>query len=110
MLLYKMVSKSMLGLTNIERATSGAVEVDRCADEPLSDMIGFFWALNGGDKAEAEKLGVGVRNLAGGWVRGGVVQVAVGVGGHEIDVSFEAVTRDGDREIQEGEGNIGNGP
>eukprot|EP00061_Rhincodon_typus_P013303 g39596.t1 len=34
----------------------------------------------------------------------------MGVGGFEIDVGVEAVTRDGDGEVQEGEGGIGDGP
>eukprot|EP00061_Rhincodon_typus_P003259 g19653.t1 len=34
----------------------------------------------------------------------------MGVGGLEIDAGFEAVTRDGDREVQEGEGGIRDGP
>eukprot|EP00061_Rhincodon_typus_P004798 g23453.t1 len=32
------------------------------------------------------------------------------VGGFEIDVGAEIVTRDGDGEVQEGEGGIGDGP
>eukprot|EP00061_Rhincodon_typus_P002864 g18689.t1 len=41
-MLYEMVSKSTLGLTNVEEATSGAADtvgqVDGCAGEPLSEM------------------------------------------------------------------------
>eukprot|EP00061_Rhincodon_typus_P007580 g29419.t1 len=52
--LYATVSTSMLGLTNVEAATSGAVDtvdqVDGCADEPLSNMEGLFWVLNGGEE------------------------------------------------------------
>eukprot|EP00061_Rhincodon_typus_P011427 g36420.t1 len=51
--LYKTVSKSTLGLTNVEEATLGAADtvdqVDGCAGEPLSDMKGLFGALNGGE-------------------------------------------------------------
>eukprot|EP00061_Rhincodon_typus_P006117 g26416.t1 len=114
-MLYKMVSESPLGLTDVEEATLGAADtvdqVGRCAGEPLSGMKGLSWALNGGegggvgaDVAVAEELGVGDHILAGGWVRGGVVLVAVGVNGFEIDVGVEAVTRDGDRDVPEGEG------
>eukprot|EP00061_Rhincodon_typus_P008024 g30260.t1 len=78
-MLSKTVSESTLGLTDVEEATSGAMDavdqVDRCA---------------------------------GRWVRGGVVQVSVGVGGLEIDV-VEVVTRDEDGKVQEGEGGIGDG-
>eukprot|EP00061_Rhincodon_typus_P003608 g20509.t1 len=34
----------------------------------------------------------------------------MGVGGLEIDIGFVAVTRDGDREVQEREGGIGESP
>eukprot|EP00061_Rhincodon_typus_P003321 g19797.t1 len=41
-MLYKTVSEPPLGLTDVEEATSGAVDavdqVDRCAGEPLSNM------------------------------------------------------------------------
>eukprot|EP00061_Rhincodon_typus_P007346 g28954.t1 len=78
-MLYKTVSESVLGLTNVEEATSAAADtvdqVDRCAGEPPSDIEGLFCALNGDE--------------------GG------GVG---------AVTRDGDGEVQEGEGIIRDGP
>eukprot|EP00061_Rhincodon_typus_P003371 g19925.t1 len=41
-MLYKIVSESTLGLTNVEEATLGAVDavdrVDGCAIEPISDM------------------------------------------------------------------------
>eukprot|EP00061_Rhincodon_typus_P014932 g42323.t1 len=41
-MLYKTVSESKLGLTDVEEATLGAADtvdqVDRCASEPLSDM------------------------------------------------------------------------
>eukprot|EP00061_Rhincodon_typus_P016693 g45043.t1 len=51
--LYKTMSEPPLGLTNVEEAKSGAVDavdqVDGCAGEPLSDMEGFFGALNGGE-------------------------------------------------------------
>eukprot|EP00061_Rhincodon_typus_P013956 g40669.t1 len=43
-------------------------------------------------------------------MRGGVAQVGIGIGGLEIDVSVEAVTRDGDGEAQEGERSIRDGP
>eukprot|EP00061_Rhincodon_typus_P003446 g20092.t1 len=64
----------------------------------------------GADAAEAEELGIGDPIPAGRWVRGGVVQVAVGVGGLEIDISFEVVARDGNGEFQEGERGIRYGP
>eukprot|EP00061_Rhincodon_typus_P010708 g35211.t1 len=63
-------------------------------------------ADNGADAVEVEELGLGDHIFAGKWVRGGVVQVAVGVGGLEIDVGVEAVTRDGNREVQEGDRGI----
>eukprot|EP00061_Rhincodon_typus_P017091 g45635.t1 len=119
---YKTMPESTLGLTDVEEATSGAVDtvdqVGRCTGEPLLDRKSLLWALNGGverpilaaDVPEAKELGVRDRILAGGWVRGGVVQVAMEVGGLGIDVSVEAVTRDGDREAQEGEGSNGDGP
>eukprot|EP00061_Rhincodon_typus_P011185 g36020.t1 len=48
---YETVSESTLGLTNVEEATSGAADtgdqVDGCTDEPLSDMKGLPWALDG---------------------------------------------------------------
>eukprot|EP00061_Rhincodon_typus_P010171 g34254.t1 len=51
--LYKAVIESLLGLTDVEKATSGAVDavdqVDGCAGGPLSDVKGLFWALNGGE-------------------------------------------------------------
>eukprot|EP00061_Rhincodon_typus_P012263 g37889.t1 len=53
-MLYKMVSKSTVGLTDVDEATSGtadtADQVEGCAGEPLSDMEGLFCALNGGDR------------------------------------------------------------
>eukprot|EP00061_Rhincodon_typus_P017942 g46884.t1 len=115
---YETVSESTLGLTDVEEAASGAMDtvhqVDGCTGELLSDMEGLVCALNGGggaaDVAEADELGVGDRILAGEWVRRVVVQVAVGAGGLEIDVSFEAVTRDGDGKVQEGQGGIRDGP
>eukprot|EP00061_Rhincodon_typus_P008924 g31979.t1 len=62
-MLYKMVSESPLGLTNVEDATLGAVDavhqVDRCAGETMSDV---------------------------------------------------EVIRDGNREMQEGERGVGDGP
>eukprot|EP00061_Rhincodon_typus_P005228 g24490.t1 len=52
-MLYKMVSESPLGLTDVEEATSGAVntvhQVDRCAGEPLSNVEGLLCALIGGN-------------------------------------------------------------
>eukprot|EP00061_Rhincodon_typus_P015943 g43896.t1 len=52
-MLYKTFSKSMLGLTDVEKATLGAVEsvdqVGRCTSEPLSDLKGLLWASNGGE-------------------------------------------------------------
>eukprot|EP00061_Rhincodon_typus_P006063 g26297.t1 len=113
-MLYKTVSKSTLGLTDVEEATSGTADttdqVGRCAGEPLFDMKEVEHPILGADVAEAEELGVGDRLLAGRWVRGGVVRVAVEVNELEIDVGFEAVTRDGDREVQEGERGIRDGP
>eukprot|EP00061_Rhincodon_typus_P018218 g47307.t1 len=67
-------------------------------------------SILGADAAEAEELGIGDCILAGGWVRGGIAQLAVGVGWLEIDVGVEVVTRDGNGEVQEGEGGIGDGP
>eukprot|EP00061_Rhincodon_typus_P011718 g36952.t1 len=49
--LYKAVSEPPLGLTGLEKATSGAAHaidhIDRCADEPLFDVKGLFGSLNG---------------------------------------------------------------
>eukprot|EP00061_Rhincodon_typus_P013296 g39585.t1 len=57
-----------------------------------------------------EELGVKDRILAEGWVRGGVVKVALRVGGSEIGVGIEMVARDGRGAVQEGEGGIVDGP
>eukprot|EP00061_Rhincodon_typus_P003235 g19602.t1 len=50
---YKAISKPPLGLTDVEKATSGAVDavdhIDGCAGEQLSDMKRLLWVLNGGD-------------------------------------------------------------
>eukprot|EP00061_Rhincodon_typus_P012168 g37736.t1 len=52
-MLYEMVSKSTLGLTDVEETILGAAdtvdEVGRCVGEPLSDTKGLLWALNGGE-------------------------------------------------------------
>eukprot|EP00061_Rhincodon_typus_P007679 g29618.t1 len=52
-MLYEMVPNSTLGLTDVEEATSGAMDtidqVGRCTCEPLLDMTGLLWALNGGE-------------------------------------------------------------
>eukprot|EP00061_Rhincodon_typus_P006838 g27886.t1 len=73
-MLYKMVSKSTLGLTNVEEATSGAADtvdqVNGCAGEPLSDVEGVEHSIFGADATVVEDLGVGDRILAGGWVTG----------------------------------------
>eukprot|EP00061_Rhincodon_typus_P012448 g38197.t1 len=49
--LYKAVSEPLLGLTDVEDATSGAADaidhIDGCTGEPLSNMEGLFGALNG---------------------------------------------------------------
>eukprot|EP00061_Rhincodon_typus_P004942 g23774.t1 len=51
-MLYKTVSESQLGLTDVEEATSGAVDavdqVDGYAGEPLSNVEDLFCAWNGG--------------------------------------------------------------
>eukprot|EP00061_Rhincodon_typus_P008803 g31741.t1 len=48
-LLYKVVSEPLLGLTDVEKATSGAEDavghIDGCAGEPLSNVEGLFCAL-----------------------------------------------------------------
>eukprot|EP00061_Rhincodon_typus_P018002 g46976.t1 len=48
--LYKVVSEPPLDLTDVEEATSGAVDavdqIHRCAGEPLSNVEGLFCALN----------------------------------------------------------------
>eukprot|EP00061_Rhincodon_typus_P012245 g37859.t1 len=60
-MLYETVSESMLGLTNVEEAISGAADtvdqVDGCTGEPLYDMKVLFWALNGGPKQTYIRLG-----------------------------------------------------
>eukprot|EP00061_Rhincodon_typus_P009526 g33099.t1 len=111
--LYKVVTEPPLGLTNVEEAISGAVDaidhIDGYAGEPLSDVKCLFGSLDGGEGggvecpilgADAEELGVGDHILAGRWVRGGLVQVGMGVGGLEIDVSLKAVTRDDPGELE----------
>eukprot|EP00061_Rhincodon_typus_P009988 g33914.t1 len=79
-MLYKTVSESVLGLTDVQEATSGVVDtldqVDGCADEPMSDVKGLFWALNGGDGGG---VGAGVELLTAagkGAECGRVVEVA----------------------------------
>eukprot|EP00061_Rhincodon_typus_P012305 g37948.t1 len=51
--LYKAISEPLLGLTDVEEATSGAVDaidhIDRCAGEPLSDVKVLFGSLDGGE-------------------------------------------------------------
>eukprot|EP00061_Rhincodon_typus_P016665 g44996.t1 len=51
--LYKMVSEPPLSLADVEEATSGAADtvdqVDCCAGEPLFNVEGLLWALNGGE-------------------------------------------------------------
>eukprot|EP00061_Rhincodon_typus_P000849 g12974.t1 len=50
-MLNKTVSESTLGLTDVEEATLGAADtvdqVGGCIGEPLSDMKGLLWALDG---------------------------------------------------------------
>eukprot|EP00061_Rhincodon_typus_P013247 g39505.t1 len=52
--LYKAVSKPLLGLPDVEEATSGAADtidhISGCAREHLSDVEGLFGALDGGDR------------------------------------------------------------
>eukprot|EP00061_Rhincodon_typus_P003146 g19401.t1 len=52
-MLFKTVSESMLGLTDVEEATSAAADaldhIDRSAGEPLSDVEGLFGAWDGGE-------------------------------------------------------------
>eukprot|EP00061_Rhincodon_typus_P003186 g19479.t1 len=52
-MLYKTVSESTLGLTDVEEGTLGAADAvdhnDTCAGESLSDVNGFLGALNGGE-------------------------------------------------------------
>eukprot|EP00061_Rhincodon_typus_P018010 g46988.t1 len=136
-ILRESVTKSALGLTNVDKATSGAMDaVDQVGGrrgEPQSDMERLAWALDGGerrgvgagrhlgcpeversilgaDAVEAEELGLRDLILTGRWVRGFVVKIAMGVSGFEIDVGVEMVTRDGDGDVQEEEGGIGDGP
>eukprot|EP00061_Rhincodon_typus_P007702 g29670.t1 len=49
--LYKVVSKCPLGLTDVEDTTSGTADtvdhISRCAGEHLSDVKGLFGALDG---------------------------------------------------------------
>eukprot|EP00061_Rhincodon_typus_P017634 g46410.t1 len=104
-MLHETVPESALGVTDVEEATSGAMDtIDQDGGrtgEPLLDMKDLLWAFNG-----VQGRGVG----AGAWVRAGVVQVAVGISGLENGVGVEVVTRDGDGEGQEGDGGIGDGP
>eukprot|EP00061_Rhincodon_typus_P015642 g43429.t1 len=50
-MLRETVPESVLGLTDVEEATSGATDtvdqIERCTGEPLSDMENSFWALDG---------------------------------------------------------------
>eukprot|EP00061_Rhincodon_typus_P005872 g25914.t1 len=52
-MLHKMVSESLLGVTDVEEATSGAADavdqVNGCAGEPMSDVEDFF-VLNAGEE------------------------------------------------------------
>eukprot|EP00061_Rhincodon_typus_P010190 g34285.t1 len=60
-LLYKVLSESTLGLTDVDEATSGSVDavdqVEGCAGEPLSNVEGLFCALNEGEEGD---VGAGV--------------------------------------------------
>eukprot|EP00061_Rhincodon_typus_P002152 g16750.t1 len=51
--LYIAVSELLLGLTDVEEATSEAADavdhISGCAGEPLSDVEGFFVSLDGGE-------------------------------------------------------------
>eukprot|EP00061_Rhincodon_typus_P001500 g14970.t1 len=51
--LYKAVSEPLLGLTDVEEATSEAADtidhIDRCAGELLSDVKDLFGAWDGGE-------------------------------------------------------------
>eukprot|EP00061_Rhincodon_typus_P011155 g35963.t1 len=51
--LCKFVTESTFGHTDVEEATSGAADtvdqVDGYTAEPVSDVKGLFWALNGGE-------------------------------------------------------------
>eukprot|EP00061_Rhincodon_typus_P015416 g43074.t1 len=87
-MLHKSGTESALGLTDVEEATSGATDT--------VDQVGGY-------VAELDELEVRDHILAGDRVRGGVAQVAMGVGGFEIDIRVELVTGDG-------EGGIGDGP
>eukprot|EP00061_Rhincodon_typus_P006649 g27511.t1 len=86
-MLYEMVSETTLGLTNVEAATSGAADtvgqVDRCTDEPLSDMKGLFCALEGGEGA--------VTRDGGGEVQEG--EKGIGDGPGEFEVGVKGISK-----------------
>eukprot|EP00061_Rhincodon_typus_P008051 g30317.t1 len=46
-MLYKKASESPLSLTDVENAVD---QVDGCTGEPLFDMKGLLWALDGGER------------------------------------------------------------
>eukprot|EP00061_Rhincodon_typus_P015832 g43735.t1 len=64
----------------------------------------------GADVMEAEELRVWDNIFAGGWEGGGVVEVVVGVIGLEMDVGGESVPGEGDGDVQEVRGGVGNSP
>eukprot|EP00061_Rhincodon_typus_P011812 g37102.t1 len=53
-MLRELVTESMLGLTDVEEATSGVMDtvyhVGGCTGEPLSDMESLLWALGGDER------------------------------------------------------------
>eukprot|EP00061_Rhincodon_typus_P007770 g29786.t1 len=57
-MLYKAVSKTPLGLTDVEEATSGVMDavdhIDGCAGEPLSNVKCLFGALIGSERGGVE--------------------------------------------------------
>eukprot|EP00061_Rhincodon_typus_P007739 g29730.t1 len=65
--LYKVVSELPLGLTDVEEATSGAVD----AVDHIDGCEGVERPILGAIAADAEELEVGDRILAGKWVSGG---------------------------------------
>eukprot|EP00061_Rhincodon_typus_P012061 g37532.t1 len=69
--LYKALSKSTLGLTGVEEATSGAAEavgqVDRCVGERLSNVERLFCALNGDTIKHDKRLSLLQSSTSGGY-------------------------------------------
>eukprot|EP00061_Rhincodon_typus_P007221 g28702.t1 len=88
-MLYKIVSESTFGLTDVEEATLGSVDtvdqVDGCAGEPLSNVEGLFCALDG-----VTRFGDGEVKDGEEGIRDGPGELKVGVKGvSKVDELFK---------------------